>query len=250
MSVNSSNNIHRRSTYQAIGRAFGYAVWVSLVFIIVQFIVVGLVKLLAVVGVTLALTTPVLLALNTLIYALSFVVVVSAPLLVKGSKQWPKLEFFGLQRLASWSDIGLALLGVIPYIVLSLFFVQLATLFPGFDAMQKQAIGFTGSDRNNAMLAFIALVVVAPLAEEVLFRGYLFSKLRSNVGVITAIILTSITFAALHMQWNVAMDTLALSLVLCTLRVVTGSIWAGVILHMIKNSIAFFVLFMAPNLIH
>jgi len=39
-------------------------------------------------------------------------------------------------------------------------------------------------------------------------------------------------------------------LVLCTLRIVTGSIWAGVLLHMIKNGLAFYVLFVAPMMLH
>jgi len=61
-----------------------------------------------------------------------------------------------------------------------------------------------------------------------------------------AALVTSLVFAAVHGQWNVAIDTFALSLVLCALREVTGTIWAGILLHMFKNAIAFYVLFIYP----
>jgi membrane protease YdiL (CAAX protease family) len=54
--------------------------------------------------------------------------------------------------------------------------------------------------------------------------------------------------AGASLQWNVAADTFALSLVLCTLRQITGNIWAGVLLHMIKNGIAYYFLFINPDL--
>ncbi|RYZ49901.1 MAG: CPBP family intramembrane metalloprotease, partial [Sphingobacteriales bacterium] len=59
-------------------------------------------------------------------------------------------------------------------------------------------------------------------------------------------IVTSIVFGAIHGQWNVAVDVFALSLILCSLREITGSIWAGVLLHMLKNGIAFYFLFIGP----
>lgn len=206
-------------------------------------------KMLALVGVGIVLTNPVLFTLNAVVYLLTFLVVAGVPVWLYGQK-WPSRELFGLQRLLSWSDIGLALLGAIPYIVLALLFTQIATLIPGFDAAQKQDIGFSATNQGSLLLAFVALVIVAPLAEEILFRGYLFATLRTQVGAIASVILTSFTFALLHMQLNVGLDVFALSLVLCTLRIVTGSIWAGVLLHMIKNGLAFYVLFVAPMMLH
>jgi hypothetical protein len=65
-----------------------------------------------------------------------------------------------------------------------------------------------------------------------------------------AIIITSLLFGAVHGQWNVAIDVFVLSLVLCSLREVTGNIWAGVLLHMLKNGLAFYLLFINPSLLH
>jgi membrane protease YdiL (CAAX protease family) len=96
------------------------------------------------------------------------------------------------------------------------------------------------------ILAFITLVVIAPFAEELLFRGYLYGKLKSNVPTVVAAITTSLLFGLAHQQLNVGIDVFILSLVLCTLRSLTGSIWAGVLVHIIKNALAYYLLFVAP----
>jgi membrane protease YdiL (CAAX protease family) len=63
-----------------------------------------------------------------------------------------------------------------------------------------------------------------------------------------AIVITSALFGFIHGQWNVGIDVFALSVVLCSLREITGSIWAGILLHMLKNSVAFFIIFITPVL--
>ena len=116
-----------------------------------------------------------------------------------------------------------------------------------------QDVGFSyyisGADR---LVAFVTLVVVAPIAEEVIFRGWLYGKMRekiaaeySNVAsMIISSLLVSILFGLVHMQWNVGVNVFALSLVLCGLREVTGTIYAGILLHMLKNGVAFWLLYM------
>lgn len=183
-----------------------------------------------------------------LMYLLATVVAIGVPRLIKHSKIDRKL--LGLDRLPEWSDILLGPLGYIPYIVLAVILTALvAVVIPGFNLNEAQDIGFqTVTNQVGYMTAFFTLVVVAPIAEEVLFRGYLYGKLKAYIGVIGAVLLASLCFGALHFQLNVAVDVFALSVVLCVLREFTGSIWAGMLLHMTKNLIAFYYLFVAPIL--
>jgi membrane protease YdiL (CAAX protease family) len=118
---------------------------------------------------------------------------------------------------------------------------------PGFPIDQAQDIGFKvyGSRLDN-ILAVVTLVIMASVAEEVLFRGYLYGKLKNSVPAIIAALATSLLFAAAHGQLNVAVDVFVLSLILCGLRSLTGSIWAGILVHMIKNAIAYYALFVSP----
>ena len=72
-----------------------------------------------------------------------------------------------------------------------------------------------------------------------------------------AIIVTSLAFGAAHLwggpgsplQWAVAIDTMVLGVILALLREYTGAVWASVLVHALKNGIAFYLLFMNPQLI-
>ena len=58
-----------------------------------------------------------------------------------------------------------------------------------------------------------------------------------------SILLVSLLFGVVHMQWNVGVNVFALSVVLCGMREITGTIYAGILTHMLKNGIAFFLLY-------
>ena len=162
-------------------------------------------------------------------------------------------KVLGLWDWPTWTDIGLAPVGFIVYYVLAAVLVSLFSLFPWFDVSEVQNVGFSyyvgGFDR---VIAFITLVVVAPIAEEVIFRGWLYGKMREKiaaeysnvVSMIVSILLVSLLFGIVHFQWNVGVNVFALSIVLCGLREITGTIYAGILLHMLKNGVAFWLLFM------
>jgi len=177
------------------------------------------------------------------VYILTLVIVLGVPWLIK--KKRTTLNDLGLQGLPTWSDIGLAPIGFILYLLASAIVVYVfGMIVPSFDASQTQNVGFENlSQQYEYVLAFITLVIIAPIAEETLFRGYLFSKLRRAVPLWVAMLVTSVLFGAVHGQWNVGIDVFVLSMVACGLREVTGSIWAGILLHMIKNGLAFYILF-------
>ena len=150
----------------------------------------------------------------------------------------------GMKYAPTFVDMGLAPIGYVVYIMIANALTQLMQLFPWFNANESQDVGFqylaAGPDR---LIAVISLVFVAPLAEEIIMRGWLYGKMRSRTKWWIAMILTSIVFAFLHGQWNVAVTVFALSLILCSMREITGTIWSGVLLHMLSNGIAFYLLY-------
>lgn len=141
-------------------------------------------------------------------------------------------------------DIGLAPIGYVVYTVISSALLQFMSIFNWFNADQSQDVGFgyfiTGPER---IIAMISIVFIAPLAEELIMRGWLYGKLRSRLPIWLAILLTSILFGLLHGQLNVGVGVFVLSVVLCLLREITGSVWSGILLHMLSNGIAFYLLF-------
>lgn len=181
------------------------------------------------------------------IYALTLLFVLGIPRLFR---QYVSLEDTGLQRWPSWMDILLSPAAFIVYFIGSSLLMYIASqVFSGFDVSQVQETGFTRlTQYYEYSLAFVTLIIVAPLAEEIIFRGFLYGKLRRRMPLWIAMVITSALFGLVHGQWNVGLDVFALSIVLCSLREITGSIWSGILLHMLKNSIAFFIIFISPML--
>lgn len=100
-------------------------------------------------------------------------------------------------------------------------------------------------------LALMA-VSVAPLVEELLFRGVLLSALLQRWGSGAAILLSSLLFALLHvpgLNWQLIAlpDLLLLALALAWLRLRSGSIWPGVLAHGTYNLMAVVAWFVAVH---
>lgn len=233
-------------------RAFytvGLPVWVFLGFMLAQALILAALWTLQYAGVSIDALDPTILNAvgGAVIYALAILIVVGVPWLIK--RRRTTKEEIGLQRLPTWLDILWAPAGAVVYIILTSLVSALATIaLPFVDYTQTQDTGFAQiTTQPEYVLAFLSLVVIAPLAEEVLFRGYLFGKLRKYAPLWVAVLVTSLLFALVHFQWNVSIDVFALSLVLCMLRVVSGSLWPSILLHMLKNGVAFYFLFVNPS---
>jgi membrane protease YdiL (CAAX protease family) len=125
-------------------------------------------------------------------------------------------------------------------------------LIPSLNVEQQQQLGFQPTTSHiGLILTFISLVVLPPLVEEFIMRGFLFTSLLRRLKVVPSIVITSIIFASAHLQfgsdapllWVAAIDTFMLSLVLCYMRYKTGSLWPGIFLHALKNCVAFLSIF-------
>lgn len=139
--------------------------------------------------------------------------------------------------------VGLAMLGFGAYVIASVVVSTLVRQFVPFDENQAQDVGFTSPQGVELLLVFVALVILTPLAEEILFRGFLFRGFRRRLNFWPTAIIISILFALAHFQVNVGLDVFALSLVLCYLREKTDSLWPGIVLHSTKNLVAFLYLY-------
>lgn len=158
----------------------------------------------------------------------------------------------GVKNKINLSIIGKALIVFLVYLFSTAILMNLLDSTTTIDFNQKQQIGFDEiANRNDLILAFISLVILAPVAEEILMRGFLFSGLRNKIKFLPSALVVSILFGVLHLQigtgapplWSAAIDTFILSMFLVYLREKTGSVWAGVIVHALKNLLAFIFLF-------
>jgi membrane protease YdiL (CAAX protease family) len=162
------------------------------------------------------------------------------------------LSVIGLGRRPQTKDITAAVGGfVIFYLILIAAGIVVNYLSPELQD-QQQNLGFTNIQTGtDNILAFISLVILPPLGEETLIRGYLFSGLRKYWRFAPALVFTSVLFGVAHLEfgsggplvWAAAIDTAILSVVLCFLREKTGALYAGMLVHMLNNLIAFGVHF-------
>ena len=183
---------------------------------------------------------------SALVYSLSFIFLLFTLKHIKPLKGPVTRNELGLNNLVTFSDIGLALAGFFGYLVFSAILTALFSVFPWFNLNENQPLLYsTLISPSGKILAAIALVVVGPILEEVIYRGLVYGKLRKKHSLITSILTVSILFGFLHGQWNVGVDVFALSVVACLMRETTGTIYAGIILHILKNTIAFYLIFMA-----
>lgn len=151
-----------------------------------------------------------------------------------------------------WRDLGYVLAGWAVYFVGYLVILEIIDRFVyKVNTDQQQALGFSGANGWQLPFVFIALVILPPITEELLVRGFLYSGLRNKLHIIWAALITSALFAAAHLQagngnkllWSAAIDTFVLSFVLIYIKEKTGSLAACIGLHMLKNGIAFLGLF-------
>ena len=192
-----------------------------------------------------ALSQPVWTAVySALSYLVALALIIFVPPAIIKKSEKANRNLLGLKGLPTWSDIGLAPIGFIVYLLIASILTWLFSLFPWFDAEQVQNVGFStylsGAER---VIAFFILVVIAPIIEEIIFRGWFYGKLRTKCPMVVSILMVSVVFGIVHLQWNVGVNVFALSIVLCGLREITGTIYSGIILHMLKNGLAFYLIY-------
>ncbi len=90
-------------------------------------------------------------------------------------------------------------------------------------------------------LFWLAVVVAGPIAEEFLFRGFLFAGLQhSRMGAPAAIAITALAWAGIHLQYDLygMMSIFLGGLLLGFVRLKTGSLPLCILLHALMNLIA------------
>jgi membrane protease YdiL (CAAX protease family) len=86
----------------------------------------------------------------------------------------------------------------------------------------------------------LLIVVLAPISEEVCFRGMLFGGLRERLPRLAAALISGLIFGGLHALTGVSAvpPLIVFGFVLSLLYEKTGSVVPGIILHMLNNSVA------------
>ena len=181
--------------------------------------------------------TPAVSISATIVQDLSFI---GAALLFASISARPLPEQFGLRPTAFWPAVGWMAVAFAAFYVFTLIWVAILGVSPD-DTKLPDELGV--KDSTYALLAVAFLVaVVAPMAEEFFFRGFFYGALRNWRGPWPAAVLTGLVFGAIHFGSAEAAFLLPLGFFgfsLCLLRERTGSLYPGIALHCVNNSLAF-----------
>jgi membrane protease YdiL (CAAX protease family) len=137
-----------------------------------------------------------------------------------------------------------------------LFFVMVLTVFLEFsfdtfffltnvpsDALTLEVREFISS-YEKTILAVVAICIISPLVEEIIFRGWLFQRLvNTKLGPVGTVGVSSILFTLFHFQYEQILPLIVLliySLILGFIRLKTENINYTIIAHMTSNSYVLF----------
>ncbi len=101
---------------------------------------------------------------------------------------------------------------------------------------------------NNNYFAFIVLLltttILAPVFEEIIFRGVLLPILSRDLGKIAGILISSFVFALAHLSFIEFPPLFVLGVGLGTTRLISGRLFSSVVMHSLWNALTFLNLFL------
>ncbi|MCB0271433.1 MAG: CPBP family intramembrane metalloprotease [Bdellovibrionales bacterium] len=102
------------------------------------------------------------------------------------------------------------------------------------------------SDLKVSMISLVGLLIIAPITEEVFFRGILFQQFLKKYPLRTSMIVSSAVFMCTHHQLWLGAFILGLITSFATYK--SKSIFPGIVFHCISNTFVLYAHNVAPNL--
>jgi len=113
---------------------------------------------------------------------------------------------------------------------------------------QPQVLPIFGGGPQGLILALVAGSLIAPLAEETFFRGFLFANLREHHGPLRAMVTTALLFALFHFTPTAFVPLFFLGCFLALLYHLSESLLPSLLLHATMNTLAFTLSYLVERL--
>jgi len=162
-------------------------------------------------------------------------------------------ELFGLRRMNVFKAFGMGVILLVPTLMLvNGSALGLNAWMQGFwpDLQgQETAEAFRASDDVLAkiMLA-VSAAIVAPLVEEVIFRGFIYGVLKRYTDGIFAALCSSLLFAIVHLHVGTMFPLALLALIFCAVYEYTGCLLVPMIMHGLFNATSLTVMVFFPQI--
>ncbi|MFN7160222.1 MAG: lysostaphin resistance A-like protein [Candidatus Gracilibacteria bacterium] len=113
---------------------------------------------------------------------------------------------------------------------------------PGLSGTQENIFEVFGKNSWSIYIVFISAAVIAPVLEEITYRGFLQQIIMKYSTPFASTLITAGIFSLAHMQLQVALPLFILGVILSTLYTKTRSIWPGIVFHVLNNTISLLAL--------
>ncbi len=151
-------------------------------------------------------------------------------------------EFFGLRRTPPGKTLGLAIL----FLFAAYPLIDLASLPFGKGRPQEIVQFFLETllqpDRRPVIITLTMGVLIAPVAEELIFRGYIYPIVKRYLGIVAGVAVNSALFAAIHMDKQALLPLFTLAVCFSLVYEATGSLLVSATMHSLFNLNTFLAL--------
>ncbi|MFI3314678.1 MAG: CPBP family intramembrane glutamic endopeptidase [Rikenellaceae bacterium] len=89
---------------------------------------------------------------------------------------------------------------------------------------------------NIDIFTVITVTILAPLLEEMIFRGVIFNDINRHLSTFTAILISSFIFGAIHLNIVQLIGGSLGAVAICYVYLTTGSLWGAIVIHFFQNS--------------
>jgi len=183
--------------------------------------------------------TPWLLVIGTLIQTAVIVGAVEFGWRRRKGLSWQQIGFrpAGRKTILLFLLAGLALAGMVE-LVERLLEIKPGDLIPALIAPQ-------GFDWLHFLAVLVSVGLIAPVAEEILFRGVLYSWFRKHVGVTLSLLVNGALFGLIHAGYPLELMFLVglMGVIFALSFEWTGSLWLPIVLHIGQNSAVVIAIF-------
>lgn len=160
-----------------------------------------------------------------------------------------RVRRYGFRQTLGWSTGGFAWWHYV--VILASFMVVAMVVGNFFPEQENDLLRILKSSRSAVYIVAFVATVSAPLVEEVVYRGVLYSAFQRSLGIPSAFVLSTFLFAIVHVpQYYPSFSTIflltLLSVTLTSIRVKSGNLLPCIVLHTLFNGLQSVFLLLEP----
>ena len=174
---------------------------------------------------------------------LCFEVWIGALVLLLARRRGLALRDLGFHRPRDWGLVAFTVLGAYGAVIgYSLLIAGIEALTGADLGRLNQGNGLPSTVGSSPLVwatLGVAVMIAAPLCEELFFRGLVFRALAALRGPVTGIVVSGVAFALVHFNVSVVVPFAAIGMIFAWSYRTSGSLWTTIAAHAIFNTISF-----------